>query len=313
VSSSYFEHLQSVSTRLEQQGLAPILITQADELLEAEDLLEMVNAGMIPSTVLDDYKADFWATVFPEIVVRKDLSINDDGVIAWAMAPQNTNLAAFVERFLRKYGRGTLVGNDTFNRYLANAGRVRCALSPQHMNKQAELMHWFQLFGGQYDIDWLKLAAQGFQESHLKQHKRSAAGAVGVMQIKPSTAKDRNVGIADITILENNIHAGTKYMRFLSDRYFSDGVDELNRWLFSLAAYNAGPARVARLRREASENGLDRNHWFDQVEIIAAKRIGRETVTYVSNIYKYYIGYKLADARLQEQRERHGAELTGCD
>ena len=195
MSSSYFEHLQSVSTRLEQQGLAPILITQADELLEAEDLLEMVNAGMIPSTVLDDYKADFWTTVFPELVVRKDLSVNDDGIIAWAMAPQNTNLAAFVERFLRKYGRGTLVGNDTFNRYLSDAGRIRCAMSPHHISSQAKLMHWFQLFGGQYDFDWLKLAAQGYQESHLKQHKRSAAGAVGVMQIKPSTARDRNVGI----------------------------------------------------------------------------------------------------------------------
>ena len=101
-------------------------------------------------------------------------------------------------------------------------------------------------------------------------------------------------------------------MRFLSDRYFSDGVNELNRWLFSLAAYNAGPARVARLRKEATENGLDRNHWFDQVEIIAAKRIGRETVTYVSNIYKYYIGYKLAEARIQEHSARLGTDLTEC-
>ena len=133
------------------------------------------------------------------------------------------------------------------------------------------------------------------------------------MQIKPSTAADPNVNVQDVTILQNNIHAGSKYMRFISDRYFSEGIDELNRWLFSLAAYNAGPARVAKLRREASESGLDRNSWFGNVEIIAGQRIGRETVNYVSSIYKYYVGYKLSEVRITEERERHGAELTGCD
>ena len=129
---------------------------------------------------------------------------------------------------------------------------------------------------------------------------------------KPSTAADPNVGVADVTVLQNNIHAGTKYMRFLSDRYFSDGMDEINRWLFSLAAYNAGPARVARLRKEAGENGLNRDLWFGNVEIIAGRRIGHETVNYVSSIYKYYVGYKLSSVRLEQERERHGAELTGC-
>ena len=132
------------------------------------------------------------------------------------------------------------------------------------------------------------------------------------MQIKPSTAADRNIGIHDVEKIDNNIHAGTKYMRFLADRYFSDDFDTLNQWLFSLAAYNAGPARVASLRSEATKNGYDRNLWFNNVEIIAARRIGAETVGYVSNIYKYYVGYKLAAARVAEQRERHAGELTEC-
>lgn len=312
-SSSYFEHLQRLNEQFERNGLDPVLIRPADELLEAEDLLEMVNAGLMPMTVLDDYKAEFWQTVFPKIMVRNDLSINDDGVIAWAMKAGSKDLAAYVERFLRKNGRGTLVGNDTYNRYLADASRVRCNMSATQTGKMEEMAQWFRKYGEEYGYDWLMLAAQGYQESHLNQSRKSPAGAVGVMQIKPSTAADPNVGIADVTILQNNIHAGAKYMRFLADRYFSDGMDDLNSWIFSLAAYNAGPARVAKLRNEAARDGLDRNLWFGNVEIIAGRRIGRETVNYVSSIYKYYVGYKLASSRLNEERERHGAELTGCD
>lgn len=312
-SSSYFEHLQKLNEQFERDGLEPVIIRPADELLEAEDLLEMVNAGLISMTVLDDYKAEFWQTVFPKIMVRNDLSINDDGEIAWAMNLRSKDLAAYIERFLRKNGRGTLVGNDTYNRYLADASNVRCNMSPSQTGKLAEMSQWFQKYGEEYGYDWLMLAAQGYQESHLNQSRKSHVGAVGVMQIKPSTAADPNVGIADVTVLENNIHAGAKYMRFLADRYFSDGMDDLNSWLFSLAAYNAGPARVAKLRNEAARDGLDRNLWFGNVEIIAGRRIGHETVNYVSSIYKYYVGYKLASSRLNEERERHGAELTGCD
>ena len=144
------------------------------------------------------------------------------------------------------------------------------------------------------------LAAQGYQESRLDQGLRSPAGAIGVMQLLPSTAQDPNVGIPDIENLESNIHAGAKYLRFLLDRYFPGGdMDSLNRGLFAFAAYNAGPRRVARLRRLAEERGLDPNLWFDNVEVVAAQQIGRETVQYVSNIYKYYIAYRLIADTMQ--------------
>ena len=310
-SSSYFEHLLRLTIDFSQRGLAPISIIPADELLEAEDLLELLDAGMIPATVMDDYKADFWSSVFPNISVRKDLSINDDGNIAWATTKSRPELSQLLNDFLKKFGRGTLVGNDTFNRHLANADRVRCQMAPERVGQQSELAQWFKIYGEQYDFDWLMLAAQGFQESRLNQSKRSPAGALGVMQIKPSTAADRNVNILDISDAQNNIHAGTKYMRFIADRYFAGAVDDLNEWFFSLAAYNAGPAKVAQLRREAEENGLDKDRWFANVEIVAARRIGRETVSYVANIFKYYIGYKMSLGRLDAERGRH-AELTAC-
>ena len=206
-----------------------------------------------------------------------------------------------------------MIGNDTYNRYLSDASKVRCNFSNRSPGEVEHLIDVFQKYGEKYDFDWLMLAAQGYQESGLRQNRRSPAGAVGIMQIKPSTAKDKNVGIEDISTIDGNIHAGTKYMRFLADRYFSDeGINDLQQWIFSLAAYNAGPAKIARFRHEAAENGYDPNRWFDNVEIVAARRIGRETVTYVSNVFKYYVGYQLFAERDAIVATRHDAILEEC-
>jgi membrane-bound lytic murein transglycosylase MltF len=312
-SSSYDEHLRRLATTMTENGLEKPVLKSADEFLEAEDLLEMLNAGMIGITVMDDYKAQFWSDVFPDIVVRDDLVINEGGSIAWATRKDSPQLTAAIDRFLRKYGKGSLIGNYTFNRYLKDAARVRCANTGQGNERLQEISDLFQVYGERYDFDWLMLAAQGFQESKLRQNRRSPAGAVGIMQIKPSTAADPNVGIDDVSTLDNNVHAGTKYLRFLADRYFSDdGIDELNQWMLSLAAYNAGPAKVAKMRVEARKNGYDPNVWFNNVEIIAARRIGHETVTYVSSIFKYYVGYQIISERRDIREERHGETLTGC-
>jgi membrane-bound lytic murein transglycosylase MltF len=312
-SSSYFEHLQGLVADLTGRGLEPPVIKTIDEMLEAEDILELVDTGIIGTVVLDDYKADFWAELFPNITVRHDLVINEGGSLGWAMRKDSPELAAMLDRFLREYGRGTLIGNVIFNRYLADAERIRCVNAGQKLDDLEELAEVFRQYGKAFNFDWLMLAAQGFQESGLRQDRRSPAGAVGIMQIKPSTAADPNIGVSDVTTIENNVLAGAKYLRFIADRYFDDdGINPLNRWLLSLAAYNAGPARVARLRREATDNGYDPNRWFDNVEIIAARRIGRETVTYVANIFKYFVGYQIAAERLSLRAEQYGSVLTGC-
>ena len=150
------------------------------------------------------------------------------------------------------------------------------------------------------------LAAQGFQESQLNQNAKSHVGAVGVMQIMPATGAELNVG--DIHTLEPNIHAGAKYMDRLMTRYFSDAhFSDEDRTLFAFASYNAGPGNIARMRRLAEKRGLDPNQWFNNVELVVADRIGIETTTYVRNIYKYYVAYKLTlRAREVQQRAREG-------
>ncbi len=311
--SSYAEHLQGLGDKFLDKQIEPPTILPADELLEAEDLLDMMQAGVAGITIMDDYKAEFWSSVMDDIDVRGDLVVNEGGAIAWAHRKEDTELAAILEQFLRKYGKGSAFGNDVYKRHLQRPERARCSTSRDSHTRILPLIDLFRQYGEQYNFNWLMLAAQGYQESGLRQDRKSPAGAIGVMQIKPSTAADKNVGIDDITTAENNIHAGSKYMRFIADRYFSDpAINGLDQWFFALAAYNAGPAKINRYRREASEMGLDPNIWFDNVEIVAARRIGRETVTYVSNIFKYFLGYELAVQRDNEIDDRFGEVMTFC-
>jgi membrane-bound lytic murein transglycosylase MltF len=164
----------------------------------------------------------------------------------------------------------------------------------------------FEKYGQQYNFDPLMLAAQGYQESTLDQNKKSHVGAIGVMQIMPTTGQALKVG--DISVTEANIHGGAKYMDQLMTQYFKDArFDEQNRTLFAFASYNAGPGNIARMRTEAAKRGLDPDRWFNNVEIVTAEKIGMETTTYVRNIYKYYVSYRLTQdarattAKLREQ------------
>ncbi len=293
-SSSYDESLARLNRRFKKEGLAPVKINPADENLETEDILEMVNAGLIPFTVADEYLANFWAKIFKNIKVRKDLVVASGGEIAWAVRKNCPQLLKMINGFVKGHKQGTLMGNILIRRYLENTKWARNLLSPQDIKRFHQTITFFRKYAGQYGFDWLMITALAYQESRLNQKLRSPAGAIGVMQILPSTAASPPVGIKQITILSRNIHAGVKYLRYIYDRYFKNdkNVDPLNKVLFTFASYNAGPARVQGLRRRAKKMGLNPNVWFRNVEIAAARVIGRETVQYVSNIYKYYIAYR---------------------
>ena len=174
------------------------------------------------------------------------------------------------------------------------------AASETERRKFLAIVDLFKKYGAQYHVDYLLMAAQGYQESTLDQNVKSPVGAIGVMQVMPATGKDLKVG--DITEIEANIHAGVKYMRFMMDQYYKDDpMDDVNKMLMTFASYNAGPGRIKQLRREAEKQGLDPNVWMGNVERVASARIGRETVTYVSNIFKYYVAYKLVVANLERR------------
>lgn len=301
-SSSYYENLMNLNEVLKTADKEPVKIVEADEHLEDSDLMEMVSAGLIPAVIVDTHKAKLWKKVFPEIKLHPEAKIHSGGQIAWAVRKNSPELKGVIAEFAKGVKAGTLTGNVIINRYLKSTKYITNAASGAERKKFEKTIDYFKTYGDKYDFDYLMLAALAYQESTLDQSLRSAVGAVGVMQIMPATAGDKNVGISNIDKLEPNIHAGTKYLKFMADRYFppEGDMDVLNRAFFTFASYNAGPNRVRKLRAEAEKMGLDPNIWFGNVEVVAAKRIGRETVQYVSNIMKYYIAYKMLSEQFHQ-------------
>ena len=290
--SVYYESLSRLNEQLKARGKPPVVIIEAPDVLEDDDVLEMVNAGLNPITVVDDYLAEFWSQVFTSLTVHRDIAVRSGGSLAIAFRKENPRLREIVNQWIRKHGKGDAFRNVLERRYLKDVTYVKNAAADSERQKLTAVIELFKKYGAQYDLDYLLMAAQGYQESTLDQNVKSPVGAIGVMQVMPPTGKQLNVG--DISKLEPNIHAGVKYMRFMIDQYFKDEpMDILNKGLMAFAAYNAGPGRLRQLRREAEQKGLNPNVWFGNVERVASERIGRETVTYVSNIYKYYITYRL--------------------
>ena len=299
--SVYHESLSRLNEQFKARGKPPVVIIEAPDVFEDDDVLEMVNAGLAPITVVDDYLAEFWSQVFTSITMHRDIAVRSGGSLAVAFRKENPRLREIVNQWIRKHGKGDAFRNVLERRYLKDATYAKNAAADPERQKLTAVIELFKKYGAQYDLDYLLMAAQGYQESTLDQNVKSPVGAIGVMQVMPPTGKQLNVG--DITKLEPNIHAGVKYMRFMIDQYFKDEpMDPLNKGLMAFAAYNAGPGRLRQLRREAEQKGLNPNVWFGNVERIASERIGRETVTYVSNIYKYYITYRLLTDQIDRRR-----------
>jgi membrane-bound lytic murein transglycosylase MltF len=293
--SSYVQHLRGINQKLGKKGLKPIEILEASKNLETPDILELVNAGVFDLTVSDHHIAELWSNVFPNLVLRHDIKINTGGQIGWAVRKENPELLTSLNSFNSQIKKGSLIGNILFKRYFENAKWIKNPLESQELRKLEEVRELIKKYAEMYGMDWLAIAAQSYQESGLDHSKKSPQGAVGIMQVLPSTAADRNINISDIEQLENNIHAGVKYLAYLRDNYFNDPeISQAEKIDFTIAAYNAGPAGVGKIRNRAEAMELDPNLWFFNTAHAALQMNYQETVTYVSSIHKYYIAYKLA-------------------
>jgi membrane-bound lytic murein transglycosylase MltF len=306
--SSYFESLQALDKRLQAAGKAGLQIVPLPDALEDEDIMEMVNAGVLPLAVVDDWKARLWAQVLPKLKVREDLALRADARTGWAFRTSSPLLAAAIEEFYTKQVKPQGVLQYRKAQQLKRVKQMRNNTADAEQARFASTLALFQKYGDQYGFDPVMLAAQGYQESQLNQEAKSHVGAIGVMQIMPATGKE--LGVGNIGRIEPNIHGGAKYMDQLMTRYFKDAKFEgSNRSLFAFAAYNAGPGNISRMRKLAAERGLDPDKWFNHVEVVTSEKIGLETTTYVRNIYKYYASYKLlieASATRQQAREAAG-------
>ena len=293
--SANYQKLQQVNATLQKGGKPLIDIKAADKNLLDDDLLQMVNAGLLPATVTSESRAKLWSQILPNLKPHLDLVIASGQQTAWAVRKDNPQLKQLLDEFIGSRAVGTSFGNTLVRRYLQNTKWVKDSTSAEEMKKFEALSALFKQYAGQYGFDYLMIVAQAYQESLLDQSKKNRSGSVGIMQVIPKYAAASPINVANVATADGNIKAGVKMLRNIEDQYFNDpNIDQLNKTLMVFASYNAGPNRIAKLRQQAADEGLDPNKWFGNVELIAAKQIGQETVTYVANIYKYYVAYKLA-------------------
>ena len=290
-----YQNLQRVDERLKKEGKPLIQIKTTDENLMDDDLLQMVNARLLPATVTTLTRAKLWSQVLTNLKIHPELVIASGEQTAWVVRKNNPQLKQVLDEFMAQRGIGTSFGNTLLRRYLQNTKWVRDSTSKEEMRKFDALRTIFETYAHEYDFDYLMIMALGYQESLLNQSKRNPSGAVGIMQVIPKYAAAPPINVPDVTTAKGNIEAGVKMLRNIENQYFNDPkIDSVNKTLFVFASYNAGPTRIAKLRQQAREQGLDANKWFDNVELTVARSVGQETVTYVGNVYKYYIAYKLA-------------------
>jgi membrane-bound lytic murein transglycosylase MltF len=302
--SSYFESLQALNERFKREDKPEIQLVLVPDSLEDEDMMQMLDAGLIQLMVVDDWKAHMWSLVLPRLEVRSDLVLRANAKTGWAIRKDSPKLQAEIGDFFRNWAMKQGVADYRMSSYMKRVKELKDPTAGAEYKRFREILALFEKYGSKYNFDPLMLAAQGYQESQLNQNARSAAGAIGVMQLMPATGAQMKVG--DIRVTEANIHAAAKYMDHLMARYFADAeLTEGNRTLFAFASYNCGPGNMAKARRDADRRNLDPNKWFNNVEIVIAQQIGIETTTYVRNIYKYYMAYKLTlDAQAAAEKAR---------
>jgi membrane-bound lytic murein transglycosylase MltF len=302
--SSYYESLEKLNEKLQKDKKPPVTFVLVPDSLEDEDLMEMLDAGLVELLVVDDWKARMWAQVFPRLNVRTDLVLRADGKTGWAIRKDSPKLKAEIDDFFKNWAMKQGVAAYRMGKYMKQVKQLKDPTAGAEYKRFQQTLALFEKYGKKYDFDPLMLAAQGYQESQLNQQAKSHVGAVGIMQLMPETGQEMKVG--DIHVAESNIHAGVKYMDQLMEQYFADAhFSEGNRPLFAFASYNCGPGNVAKCRREAQKQGLDPDKWFNNVEIVVAKKIGTETTTYVRNIYKYYVAYRLTlDAQAEAAKAK---------
>jgi len=276
--------------------------------LTEDDLIEMVNAGLIPATVTTQTRAALWQQVLPSLKPHPEMVVASGVDMGWVMRKNNPELKKLLDEFAETHREGTSFGNTLLRRYLQNTKWIKNSTSADEMKKFASYLEYFKKYSGQYNFDYLMIAAQAYQESLLDQSKKSRVGAVGIMQVIPKFAAAKPISVPDVSTADKNILAGVRMLRNIADRYFNDpGIDPVNKTLFTFASYNAGPNRIVRLRKKAQADGLDPNKWFGNVELEVAEDVGQETVTYVDNIYKYFIAYKLSFERSEEKKKAKAA------
>ena len=290
--------LSSLNKELTRAGKLPVNLISPLGDLDDEDLLEMLNSGLISYVIIGDWKFKLWQSIYKNIAVHEDLSVQDAGWVGWVVRSTNRDLnddlLAFYQSSDYEKSRSAFRQED----YKEHLKGLKDPIDKTAWARFESMRPLFERFGAEYKLNPLFIASLGFQETLLNQSAVSSVGAIGVMQLMPATGM--SLGVGDIHLLEPNIHAGADYMNQLISKYFPDAkFTGNNRSLFAVASYNIGPNNVAKARDQAKQFGFDPDQWFGNVEFIATERMGYEPMIYVRNVYKYYTSYRLKLGEIQ--------------
>ncbi|MBJ9977296.1 transglycosylase SLT domain-containing protein [Pseudomonas sp. S75] len=294
--------IEQINQQLALRKRAPIKIEWVDPTLAVEDVLEMVQAGIYPLTVVERPIAQRWARVMPKLRVNGRVALGRPQAVRWYARKDAVELMLGVDRFLASY-RAPDNQDAAFERIYRRQYRVQNPLARQDRQRLASVRGVLQKHAAEQQIDWLNLAALAFKESTLDPGARGMGGAHGLMQVTPSAAQ--RVGVSDTATVDGNVQASARYLALIRRKFFSSPqLNERERMAFVLAAYNLGPERVQAMRAQARRRGLNGNQWFFQTERIAMEEAGMGTVTFVNSVNKYFLAFNRERSRLEQPLRR---------
>jgi membrane-bound lytic murein transglycosylase MltF len=301
-SSSYYTSLQALNEQLESEGKERIHIDTVDEELGTEAILAMVAKRALDFSVADSIVAETAVAVWPELRILTGMEVRKGGQLAWATTHAAQDLATEMNAFLPRYRHGSLLGNVAVQKYFEPDHSLHARIDGERTAPLSPYDDLLRLHAERYDFDWRLMAALAYQESRFNPLASNRSGAVGFFQIKPMTAREPYIGIPDVKgpeNVENNIHAGIKYLAWIKQRYF-DSIPEMSeddRMRMAMAAYNAGPRTLINARNRAVKMGLDPMLWFRNVEIALLTMRKTEPVKYVSEINQRYVSYQMLNVK----------------
>ena len=228
-------------------------LSMAKEDLSEQDLVELTALGGFNSVVVDYYVAKYFSDNYDNLKILKAQSKNLlPG--SWVVRKDSENLLSELNQFLPSISAGSFLGNFIDLKFKSSYTNLKNKKEFKSSKKISPFDQLLKKYAAQYDFHWPVLAALAFQESRFNQKLVSSAGAVGVFQVKPTTAKEPYINIKKIkgeNYLENNIHAGVKYLDWILRNYFKNkqSISSKDKLRFTFAAYNAGLQLLRKLPR----------------------------------------------------------------
>ncbi len=295
-SSSYWNTLVKLQQQLKQKNIH-FSIKTVPETMETEEIIKALIEGNYDLTVADSHIVAIEQSWHTQL--QASMALTGEQGHRWLLRKNNPKLLQALNKFIKKEYKG-LFYNITFNKFFKNSRKLFDADKRiLNDNKISQYDALIKKIAKQYHFDWRLIAAQVNKESQFNPKAKSWAGARGLLQVMPRTAKE--MGIKNMHSPENGLRAGVKYMAWLRKQLPDDISPDVKVW-FTLAAYNAGLSHLKDARILAKQLGLNPNRWFGNVEkaflLLSKPRYhkkarygyvrGIEPVTYIKQIQVLY-------------------------